>query len=56
MDQMAFRINDLADKIGLSRSKIYQLIKTGELRAICIGGRRLVSASEVTRLIEGAAQ
>lgn len=38
---------------GLSRSKMYQLMKTGELVSVQIGRRRLIPYREVTAFVEG---
>ncbi len=56
MDRLAYRINDFTSAVGLSRSTVYELIKNGELRAVHIGGRTLIPASEAKRLIGEACQ
>jgi excisionase family DNA binding protein len=47
----AYRINDAAVMLSLSRSSIYELLKTGQLRAIKLAGRTLIPASEIQRLV-----
>jgi excisionase family DNA binding protein len=37
--------------VGLSRSRIYQLIGSGELRSIKVGRRRLVPMSAISELL-----
>jgi excisionase family DNA binding protein len=41
-EKRAFRINEFCTAYGLGRTKTYDLIKTGKLRAIMVGGRRLI--------------
>lgn len=48
----AFTIPEAASQIGLSRSKIYLLIKGGELRARKAGRRTLVLASDLQRWLD----
>ena len=50
-DKMAFRVQEFCDAIGLSRSSFYNLVKAGKLKTVVIGGRRLVPASEIARLL-----
>ena len=42
VEPIALRINDAVAASGLSRSKLYELISMGELRAVKAGGRRLI--------------
>jgi excisionase family DNA binding protein len=52
---MAWRIDDGARLLSLSRSTIYALARDGRLRLIRIAGRTLIPDSEVVRLAaEGA--
>jgi excisionase family DNA binding protein len=41
---------ELADSYGVSRDTIKRLAKSGQLRTIYIGGRRIVPMSEVERI------
>ena len=45
------RINDACRVIGLGRSKLYQLIATGEIEAVKIGTRTLVPMASLERFI-----
>ncbi len=56
VDKLAYQINDFSRCIGVGRTQIYNMIKNGDLRAIHVGGRTLIPASEAVRLIEGGAQ
>jgi excisionase family DNA binding protein len=46
----ARRVKDACSTLGISRSTIYKLASAGKLRLIKIGGRTLVSESEIDRL------
>ncbi len=41
-ERIALRIRDASIVSGLSRSTLYELLKAGKLRAVKIGGRRLI--------------
>ena len=45
-------VNQVAETLGLSRSKIYELIASGELAAYRPGGRLRVPADSVGKLLE----
>lgn len=45
--RLAYPINDLAEAIGIGRSKIYAEIAAGRLRAVKIGARTVVPADAV---------
>ena len=46
-----FRICQLKDMLGLSRSRICELIASGELSSIKIGASRRVSASQLREFL-----
>ena len=51
-------VNQAADALGLSRSMVYELIRSGRLRTVKQGRRRLVpvaALSEYVASLEGAA-
>jgi excisionase family DNA binding protein len=45
--KLAYQINEAAQASGLSRSTLYQLIKTGELKSVKAAGRRLVLRNDL---------
>ena len=51
----AYRINDACKILQISRSHLYSLTEKELLRLIKIGGRSLVPASEIERLLNGEA-
>ena len=56
MEQISTSIKDAARALGLGRTKIYQLINSGDLEVVRIGRRTLVKARSIRALIEGFAK
>jgi excisionase family DNA binding protein len=50
----AFRMNEYCAAYGLSRSTAYKLIREGKLRAVKVGGRRLIPKEAAEALLTGA--
>ena len=53
---MAFQINQAALTLGISRSKLYQLIQAGEIVKARIGGRSVILADELERYVRHCAE
>ena len=53
-DRRFFGLQEVADQLGTSRGFIYSLIFAGDLRSVKLGGRRIIPASEIDRLVEMA--
>jgi excisionase family DNA binding protein len=53
-EKRAFRINEFCAAYGLGRTKTYDLIKSGKLRTVLVGGRRLVHRDDAEALFSGA--
>ncbi len=51
MEELAYSINRSAKALGVGRSTIYKLIKTGEIDALKIGTRTLVTTASIARLM-----
>jgi excisionase family DNA binding protein len=51
---IAYRVNDFCAVFGIGRTTLYEMIKTGTVRTILVGGRRLVPATEAERLLSGS--
>ena len=51
---LAHRIPDACHRIGLGRSSLYELIKSGNLHTVRIAGRVLIPESELQRLVAEA--
>jgi excisionase family DNA binding protein len=54
MERLAYRPTEVAVVIGLSRSKVYELIARGEIPSIRLGGKILVPAESVRKVIAEA--
>lgn len=54
LEPLAYRIPDAVRVSGIGRTKLYELIGSGRLRAIRIGGRRLIPAESLRALLEAA--
>lgn len=48
----AFRINDACRLLGIGRTTLYGLARSGQLKLIKIAGRSLVPRSEIERLTQ----
>jgi len=48
---LAYQVNPFCEMLGIGRSTFYHLVKTGQLRTVMIGGRRVVPATEADRLL-----
>jgi len=55
-ERIALRIRDASIVSGLSRSTLYELLKAGKLRAVKIGGRRLILRDSLEALLLGGAK
>lgn len=52
MDRKAYKVNEVALALGLSRTTIYKLIGDGELRRIKLGATTLIAADSVDALLQ----
>lgn len=50
--KLAFGIDETAFSLSLGRTKVYALIHEGALRTIKIGGRRLITADSIHKLLD----
>lgn len=53
MVRLAYSVPEVAKLIGISKSKIWELIRSGELSSIKICGRRVVRHSDLLALLGG---
>ena len=51
-DKPCYSILEFERAIGLSHAKVYQLIKTREVRSFTIGRRRFISAEALREFIQ----
>lgn len=47
-------VNDAAQMLGIGRTKLYEMLSTGQLASMQIGTRRLVKVESIKALIERA--
>ncbi len=55
MELLAISINDTAKALGIGRSSVYTLLKSGRLDAIKIGRRTLLTTESIMRLAQSRA-
>lgn len=56
MTRLTLSIKETAQQLGLSKSTIYNLIKSGQLETLKLGRRTLIPLKSVEALIEGGAR
>jgi excisionase family DNA binding protein len=47
----AYSVDGFCRTIGIGRTKFYELVRERKIRTVTIGGRRLVPATEIQRLL-----
>jgi excisionase family DNA binding protein len=47
-------LTEAANAIGISRSSLYRLLDSGEIRTRQVGGRRFITKTELRRFVEGS--
>jgi excisionase family DNA binding protein len=51
-ERLAYRVSEVADLIGCSKSKAYDLVAAGELRSIRIGGLLRIPADALKEILD----
>ena len=51
----AYSIREVAEQLGVSEASIWRAIKRGELDGIRIGGRRVITARSIEKLLSAVA-
>lgn len=51
---LAHRVPEACNRIGVGRSRLYCMIRRGDIKAIKIGGRTLIPESELQRIVAEA--
>lgn len=51
MTRMTYRIDEVAEMLGLGRTTIFKLLEQGDLRRVKVGARTLILASDVDALV-----
>ncbi len=52
-DRIAVRLPEACRMIGIGRSKLYELMESGEIETIKIGTSRLILVSSLRTFVEG---
>ena len=53
LEPLTVRIPAAMQLIGIRRSKLYELIKSGDLRTVKVGRATLITMSSLHRLVDG---
>lgn len=51
-DPLLLRVEDVMKRLGVGRTTVYGLIKSGDLESVMLGGRRLVPTDAVVALVD----
>ena len=52
-EKLLYRVPEVATYLNISRSKVYELLKSGELRSVHIDRTRLVRRSDLEIYVDG---
>jgi excisionase family DNA binding protein len=52
-EKIALRVSEAVAVSGLSRSTLYKLLSAEKLRAVKVGGRRLILRQDLCSLLQG---
>lgn len=55
MDRLLLTVNEVAESLGLSRSKTYDLISKGQIRSVKLGRSRRITAEALAEFVEDLA-
>lgn len=56
MEPVTLSVPDACSVLGIARTKLYELLASGQLDSIQIGRKRLVTTESIRRLVVTAAQ
>lgn len=51
----AYSVQEVAEQLGICQAGVYRAMKRGELEAVTLGGRRLIPARSIGKLLSRAA-
>jgi excisionase family DNA binding protein len=52
-EQLLFRPDEAAQRLGIGRTKVYELMARGELHSVKIGAARRISATALADFVAG---
>jgi excisionase family DNA binding protein len=50
-EPLAYTVAAFCKAMSLGKTKVFEMIRTGEIRSKIVGGRRLIPAEEIQRLL-----
>lgn len=53
MDAMLLKVPDVVARLGVSRAKVYELMASGELTSVRVGGSRRIRAADLEMFVAG---
>lgn len=53
MDPVAYSVSDVLKVVGISRTKFYELVGTGDIKVRKIGNRTIILARDLNAWLEG---
>jgi len=53
MDAMLLKVPDVVACLGISRAKVYELMASGELPSVRVGGSRRIRACDLETFVSG---
>lgn len=54
-DRTAFSVPEVAQQLGLSEASIWRAVKRGQFESVLIGGRRVITARSVDKVLTPSA-
>ena len=51
VDRLSYTINEACTALGIGRTSLYELVKSGELTLVKVAGRSLIRRDELERLL-----
>jgi excisionase family DNA binding protein len=52
VDALLLKVPEVAEQLGISRAKVYELIAAGTLRSVKVGGCRRIRASDLHAFVD----
>jgi excisionase family DNA binding protein len=52
VDALLLKVPEVAEQLGISRAKVYELIAAGTLRSVKVGGCRRIRASDLRAFVD----
>ena len=56
MKKYAYSVNETAEALSLGKTKLYELLQSGEIPTFNVGKKRLIAATDLERFVEARKQ